>query len=110
MVSILYTLKKSAVNHLKNNSQNWEKISVAARNKIDSFYSNKSCAAAWSSLFLELKKSYQVQKAIFQPLYFKLPPVDVALARDDKRQLSKIINILRFKGGAVKNKIMNIFK
>jgi colanic acid/amylovoran biosynthesis glycosyltransferase len=101
----------NAVNNLRKDLMLWGRLSIAARNKIKSFYSHDSCVMEWNNLFLELKEVYNIKRTIRKPLYIKLPPVDLALAGYDNRQsfFDKIHKLLRYHGGAIKNSIFKIF-
>lgn len=78
----------NAVQRLKNEPELWNRLSKAARAKIEGYYSNEVCTAKWIDLFQTLHKKVADKQNICNPRWLDLPPVEPAFAREDYRQQS----------------------
>ncbi len=77
-----------AIRRLKNDSPLWEKLSAAAREKIEQGYSSEVGVEGWVK-FLSYFHSRTTEKTEIQvPLKLNLPPVHPGLAREDFRKKS----------------------
>jgi len=96
----------AAVRKLRDNSNLWQQLSVAAHHKIVSSFSREACAQKWLALLNQLHTQAQEKKLISIPRFFMLPPVDAGLAWEDRRRFRFAYRQLRHRLGAVKRKIL----
>ncbi len=76
----------AAVRRLKTNPELWHRLSLAARAKIQTGYSNEVCTKQWLDLFSELQEQSKVKKEIRNPFWLRLPPVKPYFAKEDRRK------------------------
>jgi hypothetical protein len=75
-----------AVRRLRDEPGLWERLSRAARAKIEAEYSQEQSAARWSAFFEELRRNAGQRRSIEIPSRFDLPPVHPDLAHVDERK------------------------
>ncbi len=76
----------AAVRRLRDEPGLWERLSRAARAKIEAEYSQEQSAARWSAFFEELRRNAGQRRPIEIPSRFDLPPVHPNLAHVDERK------------------------
>ena len=76
-----------AIRSLKEDTRLWNKLSVAARERVVKEYSIQDCAEQWSDLLHALHEEVGAAKEIALPKRFSLPPVDPDLAAEDPRRV-----------------------
>jgi colanic acid/amylovoran biosynthesis glycosyltransferase len=76
----------AAVRRLREEPGLWERLSRAARAKIEAEYSNEACAALWESFLRELRSTARPNRSLNIPYRMTLPPIHPALAREDTRR------------------------
>lgn len=74
-----------AIRRLKNDPALWQRLSDAARRRIEEENSIDACTEKWTQLLRKLANQSQDSKPIRIPRRFKLPPVHPALAPEDPR-------------------------
>lgn len=100
----------SAVRRLRTDPDLWERMSRAARLKIEAEYSIKICASRWEMLLQELYRSAGQKKPPTLPRRLSLPPVHPGLAREDNRR-PPIFVLLTTKARRVRAKVRDwVFK
>ena len=75
-----------AVRRLHTEPGLWERLSRAARAKIESSFSSEICAKQWAELLQRLHKNAGKKRAIKIPKHFDLPPLHPHLNSEDVRQ------------------------
>jgi len=85
----------SAVQRLRHEPGLWERLSRAARAKIEEEYSNEACAARWEVFFRVLKNNAGSRQSLKIPHKLELPPVHSGLAREDFREPPIHIRLLQ---------------
>ncbi|MEM3554788.1 MAG: glycosyltransferase family 4 protein [Candidatus Hadarchaeum sp.] len=101
----------SAVRRLREDPYLWERLSRAARAKVEASYSNEVCAMHWGELLRDLWKRAK-PRPLSVPKRFSLPPVHAGLAREDQRQLPTIslaIQKARRLAGRIKRACFAVF-
>ncbi len=76
----------AAVRRLREEPGLWERLSRAARAKIEAEYSNEACAALWESFLRELHSTTRPNRSLRIPYRVTLPSIHPALAREDHRR------------------------
>jgi len=76
----------AAVRRLRDEPGLWERLSSAARAKIEAEYSQEQSAARWAAFFEELRRNAGQRRPIEIPSRFDLPPVNPNLAHLDERK------------------------
>jgi colanic acid/amylovoran biosynthesis glycosyltransferase len=76
----------AAVRRLREEPGLWERLSRAARAKIEADYSDEACAALWESFLRELHSTTRPNRALRIPHRVTLPSIHPALAREDHRR------------------------
>jgi colanic acid/amylovoran biosynthesis glycosyltransferase len=87
----------------------WQRLSCAARTRIEHQYSNEACAAQWVELFGELRRNALAPGLIKIPRSINLPPVHPDLAREDSRETPRVKALWhrsRLFAGRVKRKLL----
>jgi len=74
-----------AIRRLRNELGLWERLSRAARAKIEKGYSVATCAAQWAELLHELHEKSGPKRPIKIPRHIKLPPTHSGFAHQDPR-------------------------
>jgi len=77
-----------AIKRLKTEEGLWERLSIAARNTVQSEYSSEINHKHWIDLIMDLNKKGSNKKRVKIPLIIKLPPVQAGLSREDLRSPS----------------------
>ncbi len=77
-----------AIRRLQNDPALWQRLSEAARKRIETENSVDVCTQQWASLLHDLAPGSPNSKPIRLPRRFKLPPVHPALAAEDPRPLN----------------------
>jgi glycosyltransferase involved in cell wall biosynthesis len=88
-----------AIWRLKNESGLWEKLSRAARIKIEAQFSNRSSVKQWAELFYQLNHDSNNKRPINIPRRFWLPPVHPGLVSADPRPQSLPLHLRSYKRG-----------
>lgn len=76
----------NAVHRLRFESNLWSRLSVGARAKIETGYSNEECVSRWEALFHELRERSKARRAVQVPGRIVLPPAHPDLAQGDVRK------------------------
>jgi colanic acid/amylovoran biosynthesis glycosyltransferase len=76
----------AAVRRLREEPGLWERLSRAARAKIEAGYSDEACAALWESFLRELHSTTRPSLSLNIPYRMTLPPIHPSLAREDTRR------------------------
>jgi colanic acid/amylovoran biosynthesis glycosyltransferase len=95
----------AAVRRLREEPGLWERLSRAARAKIEAEYSLERSAAQWAAFFDELRRHAGPRRPIEISRQFDLPPVNPNLAHVDERALPlhrQVLRWLRGRAGLVK--------
>jgi colanic acid/amylovoran biosynthesis glycosyltransferase len=77
----------NAIRRLRNEPGLWERLSKAARAKIENGYSTQTCAKQWAELFHSLHERSGPKRPIEIPRRIKLPPPHPGFAHQDPRPL-----------------------
>lgn len=75
----------AAIRQLKTDPHLWQRLSDAARIRVQSENSEAVCAAQWASLLHELADRFIPGPLLRKPLRYDFPPVHPALAAEDRR-------------------------
>jgi colanic acid/amylovoran biosynthesis glycosyltransferase len=86
----------AAVRRLREEPGLWNRLSQAARAKIEAEYSLERSASQWAAFFQELRCRAEPRRPIEIPSRFDLPPVDPHLAHVDQRALPLPEEVLRW--------------
>jgi len=70
----------TAIRRLQTEPGLWERLSFAARAKIEAEYSNEACAIQWADLLQSLHKAAGLRRALKIPRRLKLPKAHPAIA------------------------------
>jgi glycosyltransferase involved in cell wall biosynthesis len=95
----------AAVRRLREEPGLWERLSRAARAKIEVEYSVERSAAQWAAFFQKLRSAAGPRRPIELPSRFDLPPVNPNLAHVDERMRplpAQALRRLRRRAGAVR--------
>lgn len=76
----------AAVRRLRDDPGLWERLSKAARTRIETEYSNEVCAARWKDFLRRLNHNAGPQQSLKIPGQLDLPHVHPSLAREDFRK------------------------
>ena len=101
----------AAVRRLRENPELWQRLSQAARAKIEAEYSSKVCADRYVQLFHQLQPNVGVSRQINVPKQIKLPPVAPIFASQDSREPSiyqRTYQKSRMLAGRLKNHLLPI--
>lgn len=74
-----------AIRRLQNEPGLWERLSQAAKHKVEREYSKDVCVEHWANLFTQLHSKISNKSTISIPHKIKLPPTHSALASADPR-------------------------
>ncbi len=85
----------AAVRRLVDEPGLWERLSRAARAKIELEYSEQRAAAEWRRMLLTLQGERETRQPVRIPAHLHLPPVHPALAREDRRRPPAHVRLLR---------------
>jgi colanic acid/amylovoran biosynthesis glycosyltransferase len=94
-----------AVRRLRDEPGLWERLSRAARAKIETEYSQEQSAARWAAFFEELRRNAGQRRPIEIPSRFDLPPVHPDLAHLDERKRplpEQLLRWLRRQAGSIR--------
>ena len=103
----------NAIQRLQNEPGLWERLSAAARQKIESEYSDAACTSRWAALFQSLQEENQASKLEIQrPKRLNLPPIHPALVSADPRPSGPPISVRfyrksRMYAGRIKAHLIN---
>lgn len=106
----------AAVWRLRYEPQLWEKLSKAARAKIEAEYSNEVCTASWEAFLKQLQQGARQRRTITIPKRFNLPPVHPNLKREDNRKPPLhalpllLLRRLQRLAGKVKRRLIRVFE
>jgi len=95
----------AAVRQLRDEPGLWERLSRAARAKIEAEYSQEQSAARWAAFFEELRRNAGQRRPIEIPSRFDLPPVHPDLAHLDERKRplpDQMLRWLRRQAGSIR--------
>lgn len=84
-----------AVRRLRSEPEMWERLSIAAREKIQAGYSIQASAASWESLLRELAETAQTTRTLRVPWRVVLPPVPSVFASGSMRKSPLPMLVLR---------------
>lgn len=99
----------AAVRRLRHEPGLWERLSQAARAKIEQEYSHEVCSAQWDSFLRELQQNADVRRSIQVPAQLNLPPIYPSFIEHDCREPSaytRMLQKLRMSAGAVKHRLL----
>jgi glycogen synthase len=85
----------AAVRKLRREPLLWQRLSSAARAKIEDDYTNELAAEKWKDLFTRLQQSSGRPLALAVPRQLGLPPLHPSLAREDRRRPAIPVMIVR---------------
>jgi len=86
----------TAIRRLREDPDLWERLSQAARTRIQQEHSSEAGALKWAGLLHELHRETPAKRPIRIPRKLRLPPVHPALATADLRAPSNLAKITRF--------------
>lgn len=86
-----------AVRRLRDEPETWQRLSLAARGRIEAEYSDVSGAASWVKLLRELSETFQQKRTIHVPRRISLPPIPPELAQGHMKR--PLLPVLFFRGG-----------
>ncbi len=97
-----------AVRRLHSEPGLWERLSRAARERVESGYSMQSCAAQWAELLACSREKSKPKRGVLVPSPLRLPPTHPGFAHQDRRApsgLSVRITRFRIRAGAVRRRL-----
>ncbi len=100
----------AAAHRLSSDLQLWERLSRAARARIEAEYSVRECGKRWGELLLGLRSRF-VRPSLRLPRYVSLPSVNPSLAREDFRRPSvfrRVIQKSRHLGNRISRKLQPV--
>ena len=89
----------AAIRHLKDDPILWNRLSCAARAKIQKEHSVESGAIMWADLLSSLNSEAPAKRPILWPSKLGLPPVQPDLASDDVRKVNVPLHVIMWRRG-----------
>lgn len=85
----------NAARRLRCEPDTWERLSLAARAKMQAEYSSEASAASWETLLRALSDNSQTKRVVKAPRQVVLPPIPAALAHGHMRKPPFLMLVLR---------------